>query len=314
MTNNLLLRGRVQIRNARTGQLLAENKNVVVEGGLFVFASTIGGVSGYSGAAWCAIGTGTTTPLTTDTALGTESSRCQVTSSSAAGGTVLIQTYFLAANCGYNIKELGLFGGPTASATANSGTLIAHVLASYDNSSSPVDLMVTWAITLMSSPNSAPYRFEYLNTGDYAAAGLYGVYWKAQTFTNAIAHTMYSVKLKAFTPTGSPGTLTVSIRAVDSANKPMGSDLCIGTTNANTLTNGEWREIVLYPTISLTALTKYAIVLRALTGNDSNFPYFWYAGVGHYANGEFGTSDDSGSTWSMYEVGSLDLLFEELGY
>jgi len=107
-------------------------------------------------------------------------------------------------------------------------------------------------------------KFEYYNTGDDSVGMAYSNYWVAQTFTvGATGHTVTSVKL-LLCRAGSPGTVTVSIRATDGTH-PTGTDLTSGTIDGNSLTTnsaGAWYEIVLteYP---LSANTKYAIVVQA---------------------------------------------------
>ena len=95
---------------------------------------------------------------------------------------------------------------------------------------------------------NASTLYENYNTGDDAALGIYGAIWAAQTFTvGAAGHTITSVKLLLYRY-GSPGTVTVSIRATDGNGHPTGSDLTSGTTDGNTLPTGspsELREITL---------------------------------------------------------------------
>ena len=69
-----------------------------------------------------------------------------------------------------------------------------------------------------------------------------------------------------------PGTVTVSIRNT-SAGNPSGGDLCVGTTDGDTLPTGapyEWREITLGAGADLAAVTKYAIVVRSLSSSLAN--------------------------------------------
>jgi hypothetical protein len=63
--------------------------------------------------------------------------------------------------------------------------------------------------------------YEYYNTNPNGGGpAIYGVYWSAETFTvGADGHTVEYVKLKMYRA-GSPGTVTVSIRAVDASDKP----------------------------------------------------------------------------------------------
>jgi len=87
------------------------------------------------------------------------------------------------------------------------------------------------AIPIMAAPS---HLYEYYNTGDDSSTNVYNITWYAQTFTPSVAHTITSVKLLLYR-TGSPGTVTVSIRATDGSGHPIGSDLCSGTTNGDTL-------------------------------------------------------------------------------
>jgi hypothetical protein len=155
--------------------------------------------------------------------------------------------------------------------------------------------------------------YQYYNTGDDAALFSYGIYWKAQTFTPSTAHTITSVKLKLYR-VGSPGTVTVSIRATDGSGHPTGPDLCSGTTDGNTLTTataGEWREITLGAGYNLNAATKYAVTFRAPSGNSSNYIAARDDATSPtYAGGNDESSSNSGSSWSS---GANDYMFEEWG-
>jgi len=158
-----------------------------------------------------------------------------------------------------------------------------------------------------------PHMYEYYNTGDDNHIWLYGSNWAAQTFTPSIAHTITSVKLKLFR-SGAPGTVTVSIRAT-SGGQPTSSDLCSGTTSGDTLTTsapGAWREITLGSGYGLSAGTTYAIVVRATSGDSSN--YVWWrvdTSPTYYGGGMWVWSTNSGSSWSSYA--NYDLMFEEWG-
>jgi hypothetical protein len=157
-------------------------------------------------------------------------------------------------------------------------------------------------------------RYEYYNTNDDDQNSPYGVWWFAQTFTPTTAHKVTSVKL-LLCRYGSPGTITVGIRATDGAGKPTGNDLCSGTINGNTLSEyptNTWYEITLGAGYDLVASTKYAIVVRAPSGNSSN-QLFWRCDVSSptYAGGSYAGSGDSGSTWTL-DTGT-DFMFEEWG-
>jgi hypothetical protein len=157
--------------------------------------------------------------------------------------------------------------------------------------------------------------YEYYKTGDDWYAKLYDTKWVAQTFTPSVAHKITSVKLKLYR-TGSPGTITVSIRTTDGSGHPTGADLCSGTTDGNTLPEGspyEWREITLGAGYNLSASTKYAIVARALSGDDvANFAQWRQdSSSPAYAGGNLEYSFNSGSSWTT-DV-ATDQMFEEWG-
>jgi len=156
-------------------------------------------------------------------------------------------------------------------------------------------------------------RYEYY-TADYAYyVYIYASYWRGQTFTPLIGHKITSVKLKMFRK-GSPGTLTVSIRATDAAGKPTGADLCVGTINGNTFTYdfvGAWYEIALGEGTVLNAGVKYAIVIRSAGSSSSNSVCLKVNPTGTYPRGHHVSSSNGGGTWGISSA--YDSLFEEWG-
>ncbi len=95
-----------------------------------------------TGITYLAIGTGTTAPAITDTTLTTETKRKAVgTPVYRVSNRLQFKGYFPSADCNVFVKEVGLFGHSTATATINTGTIFNHALLSYDNSGgSPSDL------------------------------------------------------------------------------------------------------------------------------------------------------------------------------
>ena len=155
--------------------------------------------------------------------------------------------------------------------------------------------------------------YEYYNINDPALASLWGDFWQAQSFTPRSAHTVESVKLLMYR-LGSPGTVTVSVKATDVDGLPDGADLCDGTTDGDTLPveyAGEWREITLGAGAALSAGTKYAIVVRALTGDVDNYARWRHKSPAPYPRGAHVFSSDAGATWE--EDTSRDMMFEEWG-
>jgi len=158
-------------------------------------------------------------------------------------------------------------------------------------------------------------RFEYYITGEDGAAGFYATKWKAQTFTTlAVGFTISSVKLLVY-KIGAPGTVTISIKAVDGNNKPTDADLASITddpTSYTTSTAGAWVEYTFSIPYALSASTRYAIVMRTASGDLDN-RVMPKADISSptYANGESLLSSDSGSNWTA--VSSVDILFETWG-
>ena len=145
---------------------------------------------------------------------------------------------------------------------------------------------------------------------------IYDATWYSQTFTPSVTHDISSVIL-ALGRVGNPGTITVSIKNTTSG-KPTGEDLCVGTTNGDTLPILGWptplpeeREITFSSTTTLTAETMYAIVVRAASGNSSN-KLHWVAYTSSvYDNGTECYSVNSGGSWTL--EATRELWFEEWG-
>ncbi len=152
---------------------------------------------------------------------------------------------------------------------------------------------------------------QYINSD--AAIICYSPNWKAQTFTPQVTHTITHAEIRAYR-SGSPGTITISIRATDGSGHPTGADLCSVTFNGNTLPASYnpiyWMTAFFEPGCILQASTKYAIVWRH-TGDDSNKALLRYDSSGTYANGNYEESSDSGSTWTSDT--DKDFHFRERG-
>ena len=150
---------------------------------------------------------------------------------------------------------------------------------------------------------------DFFNTGDDSQGDFQSSEWMAQTFQASENYDIASVKLQFFR-TGSPGTLTVSIRAT-SGGLPTGSDLASGTFDTSSITTsspGDWYEISFGTPYSLSSGTTYAIVCRVPSGNGSNYLLWRTDTAAGYANGQRCGSSDSGANWSA--VSTQDLMFE----
>lgn len=145
--------------------------------------------------------------------------------------------------------------------------------------------------------------------------------WGCMTFTPQISHSLTAIRLYLM-KYGSPGTVTISIRATDVNGAPTGGDLAIASTfqGNDLLTSMAWKEIAMNA-VRVTAGIMYAIVIRVLAGDGSNFIYY----AGHrqtngetmYSGGSICSSSNSGSTWTIYDGSGGqtddDALFQDWG-
>lgn len=173
------------------------------------------------------------------------------------------------------------------------------------------------SILIIPQVEASDTQYEFNSVTNNYDAVIYGSLWKTETFTigsvgENVDHYITSVKLM-MKRIGDPGDVTVSIRATDVTGKPTGPDLVSNTTNGSTLsTTNEWREIFLQP-YKLLSGTKYAIVVRATTGNSGNEVRWNGRGADDYAGGEAFGSVNSGAYWGTEFLTNLDLAFYEYG-
>ncbi len=159
-------------------------------------------------------------------------------------------------------------------------------------------------------------RFQYYNLDPtYPGGTFHDDTWRYQIFSPQIAHNCTGVVLW-LSKLGTPGTLTVSLRAVAS-NKPTGGDLAVGTINGNDLPlidDPSWEPIQFGTPYAVTVDTEYAIVVRALTGGPGETNLIRLAqdsNDGAYARGVSGYSTNGGGAWTVRI--NDDNLFEEWG-
>lgn len=97
--------------------------NVICQNGKNYIAAWLNGENPVLGL-WGAVGTGTTTPLATDTQLQTEIARVPLAVSTRGNNIVLFDFFFTTSQAVGTLKEFGAFFNATA--TANSGQLLNH--------------------------------------------------------------------------------------------------------------------------------------------------------------------------------------------
>jgi len=81
---------------------------------------------------------------------------------------------------------------------------------------------------------SGNQKFEYYITSTENYCWMWEAEWAAQTFTPSANHKITSVRLP-LARNGLPGIVWVYIRATDGDGHPTGGNLCLGTTDGNTL-------------------------------------------------------------------------------
>ena len=153
--------------------------------------------------------------------------------------------------------------------------------------------------------------YEYWNTGgDGYGPDIYANLWGYQQFTVEDAHTVAFMRLY-LKKTGNPGTVTVSIRHADGSHEPTGNDIWSATLNGDDFSTsvlGYQFDITETPL----AAGEYAVVVRAIAGDDSNDIQWQWDSGGGLDNAVAGHSVDGGSTWVSDTP--ADFLFEIWGY
>lgn len=101
-----------------------------------------------AGLSYHALGTGSVAPNVADTALVAEVARKAYTLRTRAANVATFSVFYLAAECSFDIHEVGQFGGPLASAAAGTGTLFSRLLQSLDNTGGEFDLTFDYDLTV----------------------------------------------------------------------------------------------------------------------------------------------------------------------
>lgn len=151
---------------------------------------------------------------------------------------------------------------------------------------------------------------DYNTPTSTGQTNFFDITWAMQTFTPYVDYTISSVSFK-MARNNFPGTITVSIRAVDGVHKPTGPDLAVGTTDGDTLPdgigNGEWRNISFNTPLALSANVEYSFVLSAVdAGSATVYPNT--NDVSSYARGKY-TTGSNGTSWNT-PSDSIDILFQ----
>lgn len=124
--------------------------NLITTAGKVLVARMLAEEAGYdTGLTYLEVGTGSTAALITDTALQTALRRAAVNAPVLRVSNVLqYRAFFAAADVTALIKEVGLFGHSTATATLGTGQLFNRAIVTFDNTGGTKDLTVVAQITV----------------------------------------------------------------------------------------------------------------------------------------------------------------------
>jgi hypothetical protein len=134
---------RVTVRDAKTARVLqvVETVNLVVTAGKELVAALLN-EENIAIPNFCAVGSGTTAPADTDTALEAEIGRLEVTQRSRSGNQLVYSTFFSASDANGDWNECGLFNA------GSGGTMLCRALFSATIAKdSTKTVTVDWVIT-----------------------------------------------------------------------------------------------------------------------------------------------------------------------
>ena len=122
--------------------------NLVVTSGKVLVARMLTEESGFdTGITYCDVGTDGTAAAVSDTDLTTGTKRNAITTTLRTSNVVQFRTFYAAADVTAYLKEIGLFGHSTASATLGTGEMFNRAIIDFDNSAGSKDLTVVVQVT-----------------------------------------------------------------------------------------------------------------------------------------------------------------------
>lgn len=162
-------------------------------------------------------------------------------------------------------------------------------------------------------------RLKWYETGTDADATFGDVggteYAEAQSFQLTNTESVKTVELYLKKNAGTPGDITVRIET-DNSNKPSGTlanAAAEATIPAFTDASYAWKTVNFSSEFSLSATTKYWIVLKIAAGsNDNNYAWAIDGSSPGYTDGSVSRSADGGSTWTT--DAAKDAYFRVLGH
>lgn len=161
-------------------------------------------------------------------------------------------------------------------------------------------------------------QYEYYIGTKSSSYQIKGDTWQGQTFTVGNvgpSEDNYAVHVKLWMRRyGTPGDLTVSIKAVDGDGHPTGDDLTSVTVGEAYVSedDDDWYIFTFATQPALIADTQYAIVVKALSAVGDNRYAAWFDMTSPtYGGGNLELSSDGGASWSSETT--RDMNFEIWG-
>jgi hypothetical protein len=139
INDGLILKGKLAI--ALNGETVKEVDNLVVTAGKGFVASRMKDAS-TTAMTHMAIGTGSTAAAASNTALGSQSARTALTSTTVSGADVTYVDTFAAGTGTGAITEAGLFNA------SSSGTMLCRTVFSVVNKGASDSMTITWTVTV----------------------------------------------------------------------------------------------------------------------------------------------------------------------
>ncbi|MBN1600759.1 MAG: right-handed parallel beta-helix repeat-containing protein [Chitinispirillaceae bacterium] len=141
---------------------------------------------------------------------------------------------------------------------------------------------------------------------------VYSNIMKSQTIKPLKSFTLNTIRFQLKKSGNPSGNVEMSIKATDSAGKPVGNALATSSISCTTLTDStQWHSFSFINDITLEAGIQYAICLSAPQGNYSNRIWYQVNTTGTYPLGFICQTYSSGIVWTALDT--YDAVFEIIG-
>jgi hypothetical protein len=141
--------------------------------------------------------------------------------------------------------------------------------------------------------------FSTLN--DVHGYSIFDYYWRGQNWTPSENYTMSYIAIHLYKQGSPPNDMKLDIRLTDVDGKPTGAILSTGSISAAAVTTTPEWYIINMSDLALTGGVKYNFMTNTVAGDASNRYIIERDETEIYAGGELVTSNDTGSTWTLYD-------------